>query len=78
MNAALLGEQPAKAPVDPYRQVKTMDKKMDAAVFPGQGSQRPGMGRDFYDAVAESRQAFEEASDRLGYEIGRASCGVRV
>jgi [acyl-carrier-protein] S-malonyltransferase/trans-AT polyketide synthase/acyltransferase/oxidoreductase domain-containing protein len=46
-----------------------MDKKMDAAVFPGQGSQRPGMGRDFYEAVAESRQAFEEASDRLGYDV---------
>jgi len=40
-----------------------------AVVFPGQGSQRPGMGKDFFDAVPLSRQTFEEASDALGWDV---------
>jgi len=39
------------------------------AVFPGQGSQRQGMGKDFYDAVPVSRQTYEEASDALGLDV---------
>ena len=38
-------------------------------VFPGQGSQRVGMGRDFSDRFASSRLAFEEASDALGLDV---------
>lgn len=40
-----------------------------AAVFPGQGSQRPGMGRDFFESIPESRRVYEEASDVLGLDI---------
>jgi len=40
-----------------------------AVVFPGQGSQRPGMGKDFFDNVPISRQTFEEASDALGWDV---------
>ncbi len=40
-----------------------------AVVFPGQGSQRPGMGKDFFDNVAIARQTFEEASDALGWDV---------
>ncbi len=40
-----------------------------AVVFPGQGSQRPGMGKDFYDNVSVSRDAFNEASDSLGWDL---------
>ena len=40
-----------------------------AAVFPGQGSQRPGMGRDFFDQMPESRRTFEEAADALGWDV---------
>lgn len=34
-----------------------------AVVFPGQGSQRVGMARDFFDTYAESREIFETASE---------------
>jgi [acyl-carrier-protein] S-malonyltransferase/trans-AT polyketide synthase/acyltransferase/oxidoreductase domain-containing protein len=40
-----------------------------ALVFPGQGSQRIGMVRDFYDAFAVARSTFAEASDALGLEL---------
>jgi [acyl-carrier-protein] S-malonyltransferase len=46
-----------------------MSKEGTAVVFPGQGSQRPGMGKDFFDAVAVSRQVYEEASDALGWDV---------
>jgi [acyl-carrier-protein] S-malonyltransferase len=42
-----------------------------AAVFPGQGSQRVGMARDFYDSHAASRRVFAEASDALGYDAAK-------
>jgi len=35
-------------------------------LFPGQGAQYPGMGKDFYDAFPLFRQIFEEADDYLG------------
>jgi len=38
-------------------------------VFPGQGCQRPGMGRDFHDRFRSSRLAFEEASDASGLDL---------
>jgi [acyl-carrier-protein] S-malonyltransferase len=40
-----------------------------AVVFPGQGAQKPGMGRDFFEAYAESRAVFDEASDAAGYDV---------
>ena len=39
------------------------------AVFPGQGSQRQGMGKDFYDQMSVCRQTYEEASDAVGLDI---------
>ena len=39
------------------------------AVFPGQGSQRSGMGKDFYDEIPVCRQTYEEAADALGLDI---------
>jgi [acyl-carrier-protein] S-malonyltransferase len=46
-----------------------------AVVFPGQGSQRPGMARDFYDRFAVSREVFAEASDALGYSVAQLCFG---
>ncbi len=42
---------------------------MLAIVFPGQGAQKIGMGKDFYDSYPIARQTFEEASDLLGWNI---------
>ena len=40
-----------------------------AFVFPGQGSQFIGMGKDFYDHVPDARELFDEAVDVLGYDL---------
>ncbi len=40
-------------------------------VFPGQGSQKVGMGRDWAEADAAARAAFEEADDALGFSLSR-------
>ena len=40
-----------------------------AYVFPGQGSQFPGMGKDLYDANPLAKQLFESANDILGFKI---------
>jgi len=42
-----------------------------ATVFPGQGSQAPGMGKDLAENFAVARQVFEEADDALGFAISR-------
>ncbi len=38
-------------------------------VFPGQGSQKVGMGRALFDAFPESRAVFEEADQALGFPL---------
>ena len=42
---------------------------MLAFVYPGQGSQKVGMGRDFHDAYETARRTYEEASEVLGLDV---------
>ena len=40
-----------------------------AFIFPGQGSQAPGMGRDLAAAFAAAREVFQEVDDTLGQKL---------
>jgi [acyl-carrier-protein] S-malonyltransferase len=42
-----------------------------AFIFPGQGSQAVGMGKDLANHHAVARQTFEEADEALGYKLSR-------
>lgn len=42
---------------------------MKAYVFPGQGAQYVGMGKDLYDNVPAARELFEKANEILGFRI---------
>ena len=40
-----------------------------AAIFPGQGAQKPGMGMDLYEAFPEARELFDRADEILDFPI---------
>jgi [acyl-carrier-protein] S-malonyltransferase len=42
-----------------------------ALIFPGQGAQKVGMGREFYEADPAARDVFEKASQVLGEDIAK-------
>lgn len=42
---------------------------MKAYIFPGQGAQFVGMGKDLYERSEEARQLFEKANEILGFRI---------
>jgi [acyl-carrier-protein] S-malonyltransferase len=46
-----------------------MTDQIIALLFPGQGSQIVGMGKDLYEKYPAARRTFEEADDALGYKL---------
>jgi [acyl-carrier-protein] S-malonyltransferase len=42
-----------------------------AIIFPGQGSQYPGMGKDLFDNFPSARQVFETADQSLGFPLSQ-------
>jgi [acyl-carrier-protein] S-malonyltransferase len=57
--------------MDEVEQSKIQNPKSKIAfIFPGQGSQSVGMGKDLADNFAAARQVFEEADEALGFPLG--------
>lgn len=48
-----------------------MAEDVVAWVFPGQGAQQVGMGRDLYEGCEAARRLFEQADDVLGYRLSQ-------
>lgn len=51
--------------------MSALDGRTIAFVFPGQGSQKVGMGRAWADSFEAARRTFEEADDVLGFPLSR-------
>src|SRR5579864_5783759 len=51
---------------------RQMNESMKIAfIFPGQGSQAVGMGKELAEKYPEARQTFEEADEALGYKLSQ-------
>jgi len=50
---------------------KNNNKNTTAIVFPGQGSQIVGMGKDLYDNFASAKEVFDKVDEVLGYKLSQ-------
>src|SRR6185295_5604015 len=67
LGALARGERPANAAL-----AKTPPSPSLAWLFTGQGSQRPGMGQELYEAYPAYREAFDQAVAEIDPLIGRS------
>ena len=44
---------------------------MNVAIFPGQGAQFEGMGKDLYENYPLAKERFEQANNLLGFDISK-------
>ena len=51
--------------------VAQLEEKKTAFIFPGQGSQVVGMGKDLYESSPTARSIFDEADEILGFSLTR-------
>ena len=49
---------------------------MFSVIFPGQGSQLVGMGKDLHDKYSLIQDLFKEADDTLGFSLSKLVLGV--
>jgi len=48
-----------------------VERARTAYIFPGQGSQKVGMGQDLYNDCPQAKEIFQEADDALGFSLSR-------
>ena len=49
--------------------VAQLEEKKTAFIFPGQGSQVVGMGKELYDSSPTAKSIFDEADEILGFSL---------